>query len=317
MTTRKAIDWRATGLMVGLCMIWGIQQVFLKAAAPDMAPILQIAVRSGIAAVLVGFLLHAQKSLIIFSDGLWWPGALAGFCFGLEYLMVGEGLRYTTASHMVMFLYTAPIFAGLGLHWLLPDERLKPVQWLGVSLAFGGIVITFYGRDPRSIDAAGATPMLGDILGLLAGLAWGATTVVIRCSGLARISATRNVFYQLVCAFVILTLAAVALGQTHFNPTPLVWGNLVFQTLVVAFASFLGWLWLLRTYLASRLGVLSFMTPLFGITFGVLILNDPLEKNFIIGSILVMLGIVLVSGYDWLIGRKTATMPCIKKCKEI
>ena len=304
MTTHKAIDGRATGIMVALCMIWGIQQVFLKAVGADMAPTMQIAVRSGIAAALVGLILHRQKSLTIFSDGLWRPGALAGFCFAMEYLMVGEGLRYTTASHMVMFLYTAPIFAALGLHWLLPDERLKPVQWLGIGLAFAGIVITFSGRDPRAAVPGGSNPLLGDILGLLAGLAWGATTVVVRCSGLARISATRNVFYQLVCAFVILTVAAAALGQTHFNPTPRAWGNLVFQTLVVALASFLGWLWLLRNYLASRLGVLSFMTPLFGITFGVLILDDPLEKNFIIGSILVMLGIVLVSGYDWLAGRR-------------
>ena len=304
MTTRKAIDGRATGIMVVLCMIWGIQQVFLKAVGPDMAPTMQIAVRSGASAILVGILLHFQKNLIIFSDGLWRPGVLAGFCFSMEYLMVGEGLRYTTASHMVMFLYTAPIFAGLGLHWLLPDERLKPVQWLGIGLAFAGIVITFYGRDPQAAEASGSNMLLGDIFGLLAGLAWGATTVVVRCSALARVSATRTVFYQLVTAFIILTACAGALGQTYFHPTPLLWANLAFQTLVIAFASFLAWFWLMRNYLASRLGVLSFMTPLFGITFGVMILDDPLETNFVIGSILVMLGIVLVSGYDWLISRK-------------
>ena len=304
MITRKAIDGRATGIMVALCMIWGIQQVFLKAVGADMAPTMQIAVRSGASAILVGIMLYFQKNLIIFSDGLWRPGVLAGFCFSMEYLMVGEGLRHTTASHMVMFLYTAPIFAGLGLHWLLPDERLKPVQWLGIGLAFVGIVLTFYGRDPQTDEAAGSNTLLGDIFGLLAGAAWGATTIVVRCSALAMVSATRTVFYQLVTAFVILTLAAAIMGQTYFHSTPRLWGNLIFQTLVIAFFSFLAWFWLMRNYLASRLGVLSFMTPLFGITFGVIILDDPLETNFMIGSVLVMLGIVLVSGYDWLVSRK-------------
>lgn len=45
---------------------------------------------------------------------------------------------------MVVFLYTAPIFAALGLHWRLPAERLAPLQWLGIALAFCGIVIALF-----------------------------------------------------------------------------------------------------------------------------------------------------------------------------
>lgn len=302
MLTRKPLDGSAVGLMVVLCMIWGLQQVLFKIVAPDMAPTMQIALRSGVAATLVAIILYRRKELIIFSDGLWRPGAVAGLCYALEYLMVGEGLRYTTASHMVMFLYTAPVFAGLGLHLMLPEERLKPVQWLGIALAFSGVLITFSGRSVPT-GGTGANMILGDIFGLLAGLAWGASTVVIRCTKLASISATRNVFYQLASAFLVLIVASVLLGQTYFNPTPMAWGCLVFQTLVVALASFLAWIWLLRHYLASRLGVISFMTPLFGITFGVIILNEPLETSFILGTTLVLGGIILVSGYDWFIKR--------------
>ena len=59
MDTRKNIDGLAGGLMVGLCMIWGMQQVVLKAAADDVAPVLMLALRSGIAALLVALsLIH-------------------------------------------------------------------------------------------------------------------------------------------------------------------------------------------------------------------------------------------------------------------
>jgi drug/metabolite transporter (DMT)-like permease len=95
-------------------------------------------------------------------------------------------------------------------------------------------------------------------------------------------------------------LAAIGLGQTGFNSTPLAWGSLLFQSLVVSFASFLVWFWLLRNYLASRLGVFSFMTPLFGIAFGVWLLHEPLEPSFLVGALLVLAGIVLVSGSGWL-----------------
>jgi drug/metabolite transporter (DMT)-like permease len=218
--------------------------------------------------------------------------------FGLEFLLVAEGLHHTTASHMVVFLYTAPMFAALGLHWKLPVERLGRVQWLGIVLAFGGLAWAFLGRSA----AAGALPsnvLWGDFLGVLGGLAWGATTVLVRCSTLSRAPATQTLLYQLIGAFVMLLAGALITGQARFNLTPQVWASLAFHSLVVSFASFLAWFWLLRHYLASRLGVFSFLTPLFGIVFGAWLLSEPIEPSFLIGAVPVLIGIVLVSGGDW------------------
>ena len=63
MDSRQPLDARAITLMVVLCAIWGMQQVVLKATAADIAPIMQIALRSGVAAMLVNF--------------CWWPKACA------------------------------------------------------------------------------------------------------------------------------------------------------------------------------------------------------------------------------------------------
>ena len=283
-----------------LCMVFGLQQVVLKAAAPDIAPLLQLALRSGIAALLVGLLMFFRGEQMSLGDGTWRPGLLVGVLFALEFLFVGEGLRHTSASHSVVFLYTAPAFAALGLHWKLPEERLQLLQWVGILLAFAGIVIAFFGRTPQPMGGSASNILWGDFLALLGGIAWAATTVVIRCTSLARTSATRTLLYQLTGAFIILMLAAIGLGQTGFNSTPLAWGSLLFQSLVVSFAGFLVWFWLLRNYLASRLGVFSYMTPLFGIAFGVWLLNEPLEPSFLVGALLVLAGIVLVSGSGWL-----------------
>ena len=300
MDSRKAIDGQAMGLMLILCLIWGLQQVVLKAAAPDIAPLLQIALRSGIAALLVGLLMLGRGERISLADGTWRSGLLVGALFALEFLLIGEGLRHTSASHLVVFLYTAPIFAALGLHWRLPAERLAALQWLGIALAFAGIVLTFFWRSQQPTAGEPTNILWGDFLALLAGIAWAATTVVLRSSRLSRSSATQTLLYQLVAAFVLLLLAAIALGQTGIHFTPLMWSSLLFQTLVVSFASYLVWFWLLRHYLASRLGVFSFMTPLFGMAFGVWLLHEPLEPGFLAGALLVLVGIVLVSGYGWL-----------------
>lgn len=300
MDTRKNIDGLAAAMMVGLCMIWGMQQVVLKAAADDVAPVMMLALRSGIAALLVALLMLWRRDGLSLRAGNWRPGLVVGALFALEFVLVGEGLRHTSASHMVIFLYTAPIFAALGLHWRLPAERLRPLQWLGIGVAFAGIVVSFAGGSSDLQTRDTGRQLYGDTLGLLAAMAWGATTVVVRCSRLSDAPVTQTLFYQLLGGFVLLLLVCIVTSQMRFNPTPIAVGGLMFQALLVSFASFLAWFWLLRNYLASRLGVLSFMTPMFGIVFGVVLLGEPLALNFIIGALLVLGGIVMVSGYEWL-----------------
>jgi drug/metabolite transporter (DMT)-like permease len=301
METRKGLDGQAAAIMVVLCLIWGLQQVVLKAAATDIAPIMLIALRSGISALLVGALMLVRGERLSLADGTWRPGLIAGFLFALEFLLIGEGLRHTSASHAVVFLYTAPIFAALGLHWKLPAERLAPLQWLGIVIAFIGIACAFFGRGQPVAGGASPDALWGDFLAIMSAASWGATTVVIRCSSLARAPATQTLLYQLVAGFVLLLAAAAALGQTAFHPTVLVWASLAFQALIVSFASFLVWFWLLRRYLASRLGVFSFMTPLFGVVLGAWLLSEPIEPGFLTGAALVLAGIVLVSGHRWLV----------------
>ena len=295
--TRRNTDAFALQIMLVLCLIWGIQQVMIKLAAADIAPVMQQALRSGMAALLVGL-------LICFRGGwdqvahTWRGGLLAGALFGLEFLFIAEGLKLTSAAHMSVFLYTAPVFTALGLHWWLPSERLRPLQWVGIVLAFGGIAYAFAGGT--SLSEMDGNMLLGDAFGVLAGLAWGATTVVVRASRLSEAPATLTLFYQLAVGFVGLLLIAMLSGQvTQVHFTPLSIGSLLFQGLIVSFFSYLTWFWLLRRYLASNLAVFSFITPLFGVTFGVLLLGEPLSLNFVLGAVLVLLGVTLVSAEQW------------------
>ena len=204
-------------------------------------------------------------------------------------------------------LYTAPVFTALGLHFMLPSERLRPLQWMGILLAFGGIIVAFAGG--LSLDNLDGRMLLGDALGVLAGMAWGATTVVVRGSRLSDAPATLTLFYQLLVGFVGLLLIAAATGQiSHVNLTPTALGSVLFQALVVSFFSYLTWFWLLRKYLASNLAVFSFITPMFGVTFGVLLLDEPLSLNFVFGAICVLLGITLVSAEQWVRKRLRALL---------
>ncbi|WP_310270004.1 DMT family transporter [Roseateles saccharophilus] len=281
------LDVRAGGLMLLLCFLWGLQQVSLKAVSDQASPMLMVALRSAMALALLAGLMCWRGEMLDRRRRA--AGAAAGTLFGLEFLLVAVALQLTQASHVAVFLYTSPLFTAVGLHWRLPAERLDCRRWAGIGLAFGGIALALF-------DGGGArTGMawLGDLLAVLAGLAMGATTVTIRCTRLATAPATETLFYQLLGAVVLLLPTAWLTGQWRFEPTAAVWAHLGFQGLVVSFASFLTWFWLLRRYLASRLGVFTFLTPLFGVLLGVWLLGEVLAPSFAAGSLLVLAGIAL------------------------
>ncbi|WP_395027705.1 DMT family transporter [Comamonas odontotermitis] len=307
MDTRQALDTRAIGLMLVLCLIWSGQQIVLKATAHDAAPMMQIGLRSGIAAILVWLWMRWRGEHIQWGDGSWRPGLWVGTLFALEFVLVGEGLRHTSAAHMVVLLYTAPIWAALGLHIKLPQERLAPLQWLGIALAFAGIAVAFLWRNGATGASQGSNMgamLWGDLLALLAGMAWGATTVAIRTTRLSALPAAQTLLYQLVVGCVVLVAVAIGSGQGRINPTPAFWASMAFNALPMAFASLLTWFWLLRTYLASQLGVLTFLTPIFGVILGAWLLHEPIEPGFVIGALIALAGVMLVSGYGWIAGRR-------------
>ncbi len=123
-TSRQPLDGLAIGAMLMLCLCWGLQQVAVKVAAPSINPVLQIGARSALAALMVGLLILWRGPRLALRDGTLWPGVAAGLLFALEFLCVAIALMYTTASHVSVFLYTSPIFLVLGLHWLVPGERM-------------------------------------------------------------------------------------------------------------------------------------------------------------------------------------------------
>ncbi len=289
MNSRIAPGPAAFGLMVLLCAIWGFQQVAIKFATAEIAPILQAAIRSVGGALLV-FAWARWRGMALFAkDRSLRPGLLVGLLFGLEFIFIFVGIDHTTVSRMVVFLYTAPCFTVLGLHFFVPGERMGWRQWVGVLLAFAGLILAF-------IDKAAGGSLLGDTFGVLAALFWAATTVLIRATALAKITATKVLLYQLVVSAAVMFPLSWLVGERGIGvlSAPTLWA-IAYQVVVVAFISYLAWFWLLTRYLAGRLLVFSFLTPLFGVWFGMMLMHDQPSLHFFAAAAMVVGGIVLVN----------------------
>jgi drug/metabolite transporter (DMT)-like permease len=294
-TSRPGIDARAAALLLGLCALWGLQQVGVKlAAAGGLPPVQQAAARSVIgAACLCAWVAAisgpaALRGIMPRRSRL--PGAVVAVVFGVEFAVMFAGLRLTTASRGVLLIYTAPFFTALAAHvWL--GERLGARGWAGLVVAFAGVSLLFAGGTPRGGSLA------GDALCAASAVLWAANTVVIKASGLRQAGARSVLFYQLAGSAPILLAASLVAGETPAWPhaTALAWACLAYQGVVVAFASYLAWFWLVLRYPAGRLSGFTFFTPICGVAAGAVVLGESVGPALLAGIVAVAAGLRLLN----------------------
>jgi drug/metabolite transporter (DMT)-like permease len=287
--TAKSLDPLAAGLTFALCVVWGFNQVVVKLALPDAGPIAQTGIRSAIGVVCVAAYAPLTKPRIFALDGTEAAGVLAGALFTAEFVALFESLRFTTAARATVFIYAAPFFVALGAAFLLKDERLRPVQWAGLALAFLGLISGFAGGAP----GGGA---IGDALALLAAGLWGATTIVIKATPLKRADPLKVLLYQIAVAAFAAPIAAYAFGEpapSHLSATAV--ASLLWQGVAVVGVSYALWFWALTRYAAAQLSAFTFVSPIVGVFAGWLFFGETITPGFALAIILVIAGLALVN----------------------
>jgi drug/metabolite transporter (DMT)-like permease len=288
----RPLDAMAAAIVVALCLSWGFNQVSTKLAIHDVPPLTQAAVRSLVATLLIAGWCRLRGIPMLTRDGTLWLGVAAGVLFAAEFILIYQGLLYTTATRAVLFIYLAPFFVVLGGRIVLPSDRFGVAQWLGLSLSFAGMLIAF-GVPTPALDPR---QFIGDVMMVAAALFWAATTLLIKASALTRISAEKVMLYQLVVSAPLMAIAAVLAGE-HMDhlPSALALGALAYQTVWVVSVTFVVWFALVARYSANRLSAFTFLAPLFGVAAGHLVLGEPLTPAFAAAVALVAGGLVLVN----------------------
>jgi drug/metabolite transporter (DMT)-like permease len=288
----RPLDAIGATVVVLLCLSWGFNQVAVKLALPEIPPFTQAALRSVGAAVLVALWCRVRGIPLLDRDGTLLPGLVAGALFGLEFLLIYPGLVYTTATRAVLFIYLAPFFVVAGARFVLPGDRFNATQWAGLALSFSGMLLAF-GVPTPALDPRQA---LGDLMMVGAAAAWALTTLVIKASALNRVSAEKTMLYQLVVSLPMLALGAWIFGERMTAwPSGVALGSLAYQTVWIVSITFVLWFAMIVRYSASRVSAFTFLTPLFGVVAGYLVLNEPINWAFAGAVALVIAGLVVVN----------------------
>jgi len=292
MESEDYLDLKAVAMLTIVTLLWGFNYVAIKYSNQGVSPIFASTLRSVIASICGLFYCLRQEEKLFHTDVMLFHGVMVGLLFGAEFACIYLGLLYTDAARSVLFIYLSPFVVAIGAHFFLKGDRLTVPKIVGLVLAFTGIFVVFSGR-PKT---AKATMFLGDILQITAGVLWGATTLYIKKFMAKRVEPIHTFLYQLFFSIPILLIVSIILEPRWiYKMDTYIIASLLYQSIVIAFITYLVWFKLIHKYSVSRLSAFTFFTPIFGVLFGILLLHEALTVSLMMGLPMVSMGIFLVN----------------------
>ena len=279
--------------MLGLTAIWGLNAVSVKVLTQGVAPVMGASLRNGAGIVLLtAFGLWRGQSFRIAGPARWHV-LLNSALFAGEFICSYSGVRLSNAGHFSLFMNTSPFVVAIGAHFLFPLDRLSAPKLAGLCAAFAGIALLF--SDSLLTQAPGV--WRGDLLILGSAVFWGVSTLHVKRFILGQVRPFPLLWNKLVLA------TPMMLAFSHWaEPEPFHGfgatsaAMLAYQALVVVFFSYLMFVTLLDRYQPSALQSFVFLTPIWGVLAGHLLLAERLS-GYLAG------GMALVGAGLWLVNR--------------
>ena len=285
------VDLKGFLILIVLTMLWGCHYPAVKISNIGFSPIFNAFLRSAIASVLGILYCIAIKKPLFHRDRRLFHGFIVGMLFGAEFICIYLGMSYTDAARAVILVNFSPFVVTAGAYLFLREE-LGIAKIVGLLLGFAGAYLVFHGKP----KAWNPSMLFGDLLELSAAFFWGATTVYIKKYLAGRVDPIHTFLYQLVFSIPIMFVCACWLeNRWILDVTTAAVSAILYASIVVAFASYLTWFKLIHAYPVSQLAVFTFLSPVFGVAAGVIILAEQLTTGLILGLLSVSAGIYVTN----------------------
>ncbi|MDY8148305.1 DMT family transporter [Vibrio sp. PBL-C16] len=273
-----------------LAAIWGGSFLFMRVAANTFGPAYLIEFRVTFAAVallLIAVYLKKKLTLTAHTKHFFIIGL---FNSAVPFLLFAYAAQTLNASTLAILNSTAPIWGALvGFVWYRSPLTAKSV--LGMLIGIGGVAV-LVGLDTSTI---GEEAMLPIAASLMASFSYGIATNYTKNAPqvLAFDNAHGSMWAAVIWVLPLLPFLPMRAEPSHFE-----WSSVVTLGVVCT-----GFAYLLYFRLVSDIGpasalTVTFLVPVFGILWGYLVLDEPVGSNTIIGTILVLSGTMLVTGFS-------------------
>jgi drug/metabolite transporter (DMT)-like permease len=271
-----------------LGVVWGGAFLFLRIASPAIGAVWTAEIRIIIGAVILLAIFGRRTLPLVRANPV--AFAIAGAAFSaIPFTLIAIAVQTLPVGFGAIINASTPLFtAMLAVLWL--GERLSMRMLVGLAIGVVAVVV-LVGWSPLKADLATLVAVLA-ALGAALGYAFGGTFVKRRLPG---VGGTELATGQLTVGALLLLPFAIASG-TPGTPTPTAVAALI---AVGTLSTALPWpiyMRLLRSTTPTIASSVTFVVPAFAITWGALVLGEPVGPSLIVGFGLIIVSLVLVLG---------------------
>ena len=286
-------------------LVWGTTFISTKVLLRDFNPIEILFFRFalGFAALWLACP-HALRLTERKQEWLFAGAGLAGVT--LYFLLENIALTHTFASNVGVIVAVSPFFTALLSFWLLKAEKPGLNFFLGFAAAIAGIgLISFSGSTQLQLNP------LGDLLAVLAGLAWSFYSILTRkilALGYKSLQVTRRCFFY----GLLFMLPCLPIMNFHWDLARfgafVNWSNVVFLGLGASAFCFVAWTFAIKRLGAVQSSVYIYLVPVVTVITAALILQEHITWMAALGTALTLAGLVVSEIRQFGVRRKVEAL---------
>jgi drug/metabolite transporter (DMT)-like permease len=279
---------RAYGQLLILGALWGAAFMFMRIAVPEFGALATAGARVTLACAMMVVCVVAMKQSMRLRTHWKKYIVVGGVNTAIPFIAYCFAALYIPSAYSAIANSTTPIWGAL-IAWLWFKEDLPWTKWLGIVLAFAGVV-ALVGLQPVAI-----TPMViaGVVACLIGAMMYATASFLIKryltdAGGLA--GSTGMVWG----AFMWLIIPAIVAAPAQM-PSLKAWGAVVALAVFCTVIGYILFFRLIDQIGPQRASSVAFLFPAFAAFWGWLFIDEPITMNMLLGMALVLFGTALVS----------------------
>jgi drug/metabolite transporter (DMT)-like permease len=289
-TAMKVNEW---GAFVLLGLIWGSSFLWIKIGVEDITPFVLVTLRISFGLLGLLVVMAVQRQSFPRDRSTIMKYVFMGvFNLVLPFLLITWGETRIDSSMAAILNGAQPLFVIVIVHFWLHDEKITLPRLAGLIIGFVGVIVLV------AQDAiAGSRP--GDILGqlavVLAAISYATALTFSRKYLRGTKPVVQSTMILVIGAIIMWTLTPVVSRPMVLPSTPLTWLAVIWLGLLGLCIAYLLFFYLNNVWGPTRASLVTYVFPVVGVALGIIFLSEPLTWNMLVGSILVVGGIVAVN----------------------
>ncbi len=288
---------------LAICLIWGSTWLVIRLGMESLTPFVSAGVRFTIASSVILLVMKIRSIPLIF-DGSAMKIYLVGgfFSFLIPFGLVYWGQQFISSGLASVLFAVYPFSVAVVAHFTLHDEKLKKTKIIGMLVGFIGIIVIFsdsFAIRFNLMEFFGMAAVVGS------GIIQSFVVVLIKKEGKHLNPFSMNLVPMAIAAigFLAAGLLLEDVGRNRFDLIGL--SSVFYLGIFGSIVTFTTYYWLLKKVSVLLMSLIAFITPIIALILGWLVYDEKLTVFHLIGSILVLTGL-LVSQSELLLKKDKA-----------